>query len=127
ILFVSEVIGAAQIAVADERSTDPSPHELARLVNDAYVGGMLANKAGVTHFHVGPGRKRLALLRAILDDYDAKPESLYPSHVERSPALMKEAIELARRGATVDVDTVERDLPKWVRRYREGGGPPHRL
>lgn len=53
IMFIEEVIGAGEIAIADERSTAPVPHELARLVKDAYVGGMLSRKAGVTHFHTG--------------------------------------------------------------------------
>src|SRR5215210_4566621 len=53
IMFIEEVIGAGEIAISDERSTDPMPQELARLVNDAYVGGLLSEKAGVTHFHVG--------------------------------------------------------------------------
>src|SRR5829696_8222158 len=53
ILFIEEVIGAGEIAIADERSTEPDFHELAHLVHDAYVGGMLSRKSGRTHFHVG--------------------------------------------------------------------------
>src|ERR671928_51597 len=36
ILFIAEVLGAGEVAIADERSTDPRPEELARLVNDAH-------------------------------------------------------------------------------------------
>jgi beta-aspartyl-dipeptidase (metallo-type) len=127
LLFVEEVIGAGEIAISDERSLDPSLHELARLASDAFIGGHLARKAGLTHFHVGPGARRLALLRRLVDDFDVKPEWLYPTHVERSEGLMDEAIALARRGAAVDVDVVEKDLPKWFRYYREHGGPAGRL
>lgn len=127
VMFIEEVLGAGEIAIADERSTEPDAHELAKLVSDAFIGGHLANKCGLTHFHVGPGRKRLALLRRLLDEFEVKPEWLYPTHVERSEELMDEAIDLARRGATVDVDVVEKDLPKWVRYYRENGGPADRL
>ena len=127
VMLVEEVIGAGEVAVADERSTEPNPEELARLASDTFIGGHLARKAGVTHFHVGPGPRRLSLLRRVIDEYDVKPEWLYPTHVERSEGLMDEAIDLARRGATVDVDVVERDLPKWLRYYREHGGPPDRL
>ena len=67
-LLVSEVIGAGEIAISDARSTEPSNAELARLVRDAYVGGILSGKSGVTHFHVGSGGKRLAPLRALLDE-----------------------------------------------------------
>ena len=37
---------------------------------------------------------------------------------------MDEAIELTRRGVTVDIDTVELDLAKWLRYFREHGGNP---
>ncbi len=40
---------------------------------------------------------------------------------------MAEAIDLTRRGSAVDVDTVEHDLPKWLRFYWEHGGDPARL
>jgi beta-aspartyl-dipeptidase (metallo-type) len=126
-LFILEVIGAGEIAIADERSTEPSVAELARLVRDAYVGGLLSGKSGVTHFHVGSGRERLRQLRALLDDYDIAPESLYPTHVERNEELMQEAVDLSRRGVTVDVDTVEHDLSRWVSFFLQRGGDPSRL
>lgn len=126
-LYVQEVIGAGEVAIADRRSTEPSIAELARLVRDAYVGGLLSGKAGVTHFHVGEGKERLAILRTLLDDYEIAPDSLYPTHVERNEGLMQEAVELSLRGVTVDVDTVEHDLARWVAFYRERGGDPTRL
>ena len=127
ILFVAEVIGAGEIAIADERSQDAAPRELAKVVSDAFIGGRLSKKAGLTHFHVGPAGRRLAPLRKLLDEFDVKPEWLYPTHVGRSEALMDEAIDLARRGATVDLDVTEKDLPKWLRYYRDRGGPADRL
>src|SRR3982751_2379700 len=52
-LMVAEVIGAGEVAIADARSTAPTLDELDRLVRDAYVGGLLSRKCGITHFHVG--------------------------------------------------------------------------
>jgi beta-aspartyl-dipeptidase (metallo-type) len=126
-LLVNEVIGAGEIAVADRRSTAPRLDELARIVNDAYVGGILAGKSGVTHFHVGEGPRRLADIRELLDNYDADPGWLYPTHVERSEALMREAAELTKRGVTVDLDTVEKDLAPWLRFFIDEGGDPKHL
>jgi len=88
---------------------------------------MLAKKAGLTHFHIGEGERRLAKLRQILDETDVQPEWMYVTHIERSEALMKEAIELAGRGAAVDIDTVEGDLAKWLRFYLDHGGDPDQL
>ncbi|HEY0546500.1 MAG TPA: beta-aspartyl-peptidase [Pyrinomonadaceae bacterium] len=127
ILFINEVIGAGEIALSDLRATEPEAHELARLVSEAYIGGMLSGKAGITHFHVGDGRGRLELLRRLLDEYEVEPAWLYPTHVERSAALMEEAVELTRRGVTIDIDTVEEDLAKWLGFYLDRGGDAARL
>ena len=126
-LLVNEVIGAGEIAISDARSTEPSNAELARLVRDAYVGGLLTGKAGVTHFHVGSGQRRLAPLRALLEEYEIEPVSLYPTHVERNEALMQEAVDLSQKGVTVDVDTVEEDLSHWVTFYLAQGGDASHL
>jgi beta-aspartyl-dipeptidase (metallo-type) len=127
IMFIAEVIGAGEIAVSDERSTEPDFHELAHLVHDAYVGGMLSRKAGVTHFHVGESPKRLRLLRDLIEKDDARPEWLYPTHIGRSEELMLEAIDLAKRGSFVDIDTVNEDLAKWLKFYRANGGDMKKL
>lgn len=127
LLFVPEVIGAGEIAISDERSTEPANPELARLVRDAYVGGILTGKCGVTHFHVGSGRRGLAPLRTLLDEYEIEPALLYPTHVERNEDLMSEAIQLTRRGVTVDIDTVERDMAKWIQFFLHRGGDPSRI
>jgi beta-aspartyl-dipeptidase (metallo-type) len=88
---------------------------------------MLSGRAGVTHFHVGDEPRRLADIRALLDEYHAKPEWLYPTHVERNEELMAEAVELTQRGVTVDIDTVERDLARWLKFFVELGGDCNRL
>src|SRR5918994_5397204 len=114
ILFIAEVIGCGEVAISDERSTEPDPRELARVVNDAHNGGMLSGKAGVTHFHVGESERRLQCLREITDRsrFQVKPEWLYATHVQRNEALMCEAIDLARQGVTLDIDVVDHDLIK---------------
>jgi beta-aspartyl-dipeptidase (metallo-type) len=127
IMFIEEVIGVGEIAISDRRGMEPDVVALARLMTDAYVGGMLAKKAGVTHFHVGEGERRLAKLRAAIDEHDVDPAWIYATHIERSEALMREAIELAGRGAAVDIDTVEGDLAKWLRFYFDNGGDPDQL
>jgi beta-aspartyl-dipeptidase (metallo-type) len=122
IMFIEEVIGAGEIAISDRRSTEPSTSELSRLVRDAYAGGLLSGKAGVTHFHLGDEPPGIAPLRALLDECHIDPAILYPTHLERNPRLMNEGIELTRRGVTIDLDVVERDLPQMVRQFIDGDG-----
>ncbi len=129
ILFIMEVIGVGELAIADERASDPELPELARIAHEAHVGGLLSGKAGVTHFHVGPGKRRLRCLHELLDAerLQVDPAWLYPTHVQRSEALLDEAVALVRRGATVDFDVADEDLEHWLPRYLERGGDPERL
>jgi len=127
IMFIEEVIGAGEIAISDQRSTDPTAQELARLVNDAYVGGMLSKKAGVTHFHVGETEGRLKLLRQLMTDFHTPPECIYPSHVERTRELLRDGIELAREGCYVDFDTAGEDLVEHLCFYFKNEGDPGHL
>jgi beta-aspartyl-dipeptidase (metallo-type) len=128
IMFIEEVIGAGEIAISDERSTDHDPLDLARLVIDTHNGGMLSRKSGVTHFHVGTGPQRLKPLAELLERFKViKAKWLYPTHITRSKELMIEAIELTKAGSYVDIDTVEEDLPKWLRFYTANGGDMEKL
>jgi beta-aspartyl-dipeptidase (metallo-type) len=128
LMAIQEVIGVGEIAISDHRAPQPSTEELARVVVDAHVGGMLSRKAGVTHFHVGDSPRRLKPLFDLLEEYpEIQPGCLYPSHLNRSPEQQDEGIELARRGAFVDMDSAGEEMGKWVRRYFDEGGDPGRL
>jgi beta-aspartyl-dipeptidase (metallo-type) len=127
IMFIEEVLGAGEVAISDERGMDPSARDLARVATDCHVGGMLAQKAGLLHLHVGEGDSRLRPLREVLDGFNVQPGWFYPTHVARSDKLFDEAVELAKKGMPIDIDVVEGDAPKWVRRYRDAGGPFDKL
>jgi beta-aspartyl-dipeptidase (metallo-type) len=126
-LFVDEVVGAGEVAISDERGLNQSGQELAKLVRDTHVGGLLSGKAGVTHFHVGEEETRLEPLREIIEQFQVKPEWLYPTHVQRNARLLREAIDLANAGAHVDFDVVNEDVARWLESYIENGGPLDRL
>jgi beta-aspartyl-dipeptidase (metallo-type) len=123
-MFIDEVVGAGEIAIADERATEPSIRELAKQIVDTRMGGKLSKKAGVTHFHVGPGKRRMKCLEEVLDcdRFEIEPCWLYPTHVERSEALMRDAIKLTKRGAHVDIDVQEEDLARWLTFYVDNDG-----
>jgi beta-aspartyl-dipeptidase (metallo-type) len=127
LLFVDKVIGVGEIALSDERAVQPDLRDLARLATDAMIGGRLSGKAGVTHFHLGERPDRLAPLRSLIDDYGMKPETLYPSHVHRTDELLKEAVDLSRRGSFVDMDAAQENLAQKVREFLEQGGREDRL
>jgi beta-aspartyl-dipeptidase (metallo-type) len=127
LMLIDCIIGLGELAIADVRSSQPTLEELARVVSATLVGGRGAGKAGVTHFHAGPGRSRLSLLHGLLDEHELVPESLYVTHANRTEELMDDAIALARRGSFVDMDTVDGGLGRWIRYYLEHGGAPERL
>src|SRR3954452_806319 len=127
IMFIEEVLGAGEIAISDVRSTDPTAQELARLVNDTYVGGLLSKKAGVTHFHVGETETRLKLLHQLIDDFHTPPHRIYASHVERNKKLMRDAIALTRSGCFVDLDTAGEDVSEYICFYFDNDGDPEQL
>ena len=105
IMLIPEVLGVGELAISDHRSSAPTHDELARLVSEARVAGLLAGKSGVRFFHVGDGRGALAPLRALRDGTDIPLRQLYPTHCNRNPWLFAEAIDWGRAGGWVDLTT----------------------
>jgi beta-aspartyl-dipeptidase (metallo-type) len=109
--WIPEVIGVGEIAISDHRSSQPSDHEIARLVAETRVGAMLAGKRGICHFHVGDGTRGLEPLRRLLRETEIPADQVIPTHVNRRHALLQEAAEFALEfGATVDVTAFD-DCP----------------
>jgi beta-aspartyl-dipeptidase (metallo-type) len=123
LVFIDLAIGLGEVAIADFRSSEPSLHELARLVSEAIIGGLLSGKAGVTHFHTGDGDGRLAVVMRLIDELGIPPRFLYPAHANRSQVVLSQAVELAERGSYVDMDTVDGEFEKWLRAYIDLDGP----
>ena len=105
IMLIPEVLGVGELAISDHRSSAPTRDELARLVSEARVAGLLAGKSGVSFFHVGDGRGALAPLRALRDGTDIPLRQLYPTHCNRNPWLFAEAIDWGRAGGWIDLTT----------------------
>lgn len=126
-MFIDEVVGAGEVAISDERGLTQSAQELAKLVRDTHVGGLLTGKAGRTHFHVGEEPTRLQPLRDIVEEHGVQCDWLYPTHVHRSVELMTEAIAMARGGAFVDMDVVEENIAPWLDFYIGNAGPLEKL
>lgn len=127
IIFIDEIIGVGETAIADHRAPEPTPDALARVVVDAYVGGLMTHKAGVTRIHVGEGQRRLKTLREMCEHHEIIYESLYITHLERSKQLVQEGIEIAKKGSYVDFDIQENDLEIGLKNFYECNGPLDRL
>lgn len=132
--FVDPVIGVGELALSDHRSSQPTLGELLRVAADVHVGGMLANKAGVLHLHMGDGPRGLDLVRRALDDSELPPRVFHPTHVNRNKRLFAEAQALVARGCSVDVTAFPEDDPgdgltaaDAIAAWLTAGLPPERL
>jgi beta-aspartyl-dipeptidase (metallo-type) len=127
VVIIDKIIGTGEIAISDKRYVQPQAHELAKVVTQTSLGGKMGGKAGVTHFHVGDSDTRLSLLFELLDEYNVEAEFLYPTHITRTKKLMGDAIKLAKKGAFVDMDTVEENIAECFEYYRDNGGALDKL
>ncbi|WP_169251823.1 beta-aspartyl-peptidase [Brevibacterium sp. 'Marine'] len=126
IVLIDKVIGAGEIAISERRSFQPTIEELADVVSQCHVGGLLSGKAGVTHFHTGSHPTRLSPLHRLLDDYPIAPPAVYATHITRDVELIAEAVGLAAKGAYVDM-TAGTSTVESVKAFAEFGGSLDRL
>jgi beta-aspartyl-dipeptidase (metallo-type) len=134
LVFVDPILGVGEVAISDHRSSQPTFEELVRLAADCHVGGMMSGKAGVLHLHLGDGPRGLELVRRALAETELPARVFHPTHVNRRSALFEEALEVSRRGVTVDVTAFPvadgedaLSAPDAIVKYLESGAPRDRL
>ena len=132
IVYVDPIIGIGELALSDHRSSQPTLDEFLRVASDAYVAGMIANKAGVVHCHMGSGERGFKLLHEALDIAEIPPRVYHPTHINRERWLFEEAKSLAERGVTCDVTAFPDDgetmlAAEAIMRWRKEGGAMERL
>jgi beta-aspartyl-dipeptidase (metallo-type) len=124
LVFIDKVLGAGEIAISDHRSSNPDARKLTALASQVHLAGLLSGKAGVVHLHVGDGKGGLSVLRQVLRDSDLPAEMFVPTHVNRNPALFREAVAYCRDGGRIDLTAGEKaglTVPDAVRRLLEAG------
>ncbi|QKS69769.1 beta-aspartyl-peptidase [Paenalkalicoccus suaedae] len=104
-MFVQEIIGAGEIAIADHRSSQPTVQELAKLASEARIGGMLSGKGGTVTIHIGDGKDELDLLEEVIETTVLPISQFWPTHINRNPSLVERGIAFAKRGGVVDLTT----------------------
>jgi beta-aspartyl-dipeptidase (metallo-type) len=136
LVFIDKVIGVGEIAISDTRSSHPSEQQLAELASEARVGGLLAGKAGVLHIHVGDDEAGLRQLFDLVEKSEIPWSVFVPTHVNRNPRLLEDAVRYARQGGFVDVtsgirpdahDTLSIKPSKAIRRLLDEGVDPWRI
>ena len=105
IMLVDEVIGVGEIALSDNRSSQPRVDQFINLVAESRVGGLLANKSGIVNVHLGGGARRLNYLFEILDESEIPATQLLPTHMCRTSELLEAGIEWTKRGGYIDLTT----------------------
>ena len=103
LILIDKVIGAGEIALSDHRSSQPTFAEIARLAAECRVGGMLGGKAGVLHLHLGDGPRKLEMLFRLIKETEIPPTQVIPTHVNRNPELLEEAIKFTLQGGYIDL------------------------
>jgi beta-aspartyl-dipeptidase (metallo-type) len=129
LIVIDKVVGAGEIAVSDHRSSHPTFDEVARLVAECRVGGMLGGKAGVLHLHLGDGRRGLELLFRLIRETEIPVSQLVPTHISRNPGLLEEGLEWVAVGGSVDITVGPEPVPPdpevsledCIARFREKG------
>lgn len=115
LVLVDKVIGTGEVAISDHRSAQPTLEDFIKLAAESRVGGLLGNKAGLVHVHVGEGKKGLSLLFEAIHNSDIPVTQLVPTHVNRLAGLFQEAVAFLKMGGNIDLTvgiTPEHDSPQ---------------
>ncbi|MBX5435656.1 MAG: beta-aspartyl-peptidase [Alicyclobacillaceae bacterium] len=103
IVLIDKVIGIGEIAISDTRSSHPTVQDIAGLASEARLGGLLAGKAGVLHLHVGDDDSGLSILFEVLAKTELPKSVFTPTHLNRNPGLLLDAIRYGLEGGFVDI------------------------
>lgn len=109
LMLIDKVIGG-KVAMSDHRSSQPTTEDYAKLVAETRMGGMMSGKAGVLHIHIGLGKRMLDPIFEILENTEVPASNFTPTHLNRNPELLAQAIKLAKMGSCIDF-TARMNMP----------------
>lgn len=105
LMLIDEIIGVGEIALSDNRSSQPSFDSFVNLVAQTRVGGLLSSKAGIVNVHLGEGMRRLNYLFDLIDKTEIPSTQLLPTHINRNGDLFDIGLEYVRKGGLIDLTT----------------------
>ena len=103
IVYLEPVLGIGEFAISDHRSSQPTYQEVVRLASETHVAGMMTGKAGVIHFHLGDGERRLEMINRAISETEIPARVFHPAHVNRNKELFAESCELLSKGGYIDI------------------------
>ena len=109
--LLPSILGAGEIAISDHRSSQPTFDELARLAAECRVGGLLGDKPGILHLHLGDGERRLDPVFRVVRETEIPVTQIIPTHCNRNPELLDEAFRFAAEGGRIDLTASIGDDP----------------
>ncbi|MDD7795955.1 beta-aspartyl-peptidase [Clostridium sp. 'White wine YQ'] len=136
IMLLHKVIGVGEIALSDNRSSQPTYEEFLNVVAEARVGGLLSGKAGIVNVHLGDGARMMEYLFRLVEGSEIPATQLLPTHVNRNEKLFLKAIEYASKGGYVDLTTAsdpnfledtEVKASSGLKRMLESGVPENKI
>ncbi|HWI54154.1 MAG TPA: beta-aspartyl-peptidase [Desulfobacteria bacterium] len=120
LVLIDKVLGIGEIAISDHRSAQPTLEQMIKIAAEARIGGMIGNKPGIVHVHVGEGKNGMSLISDSISRSDIPISQFVPTHVNRLSGLFDEAMSFARNGGAIDLTSgfyPENDSPKSLEVY----------
>jgi beta-aspartyl-dipeptidase (metallo-type) len=103
LVLIDKVVGSGEIAISDHRSSQPSIEDLKKLAAETRLGGILSNKCGIVHLHLGDGKTGLNPLIEIVNTTEVPIKQFMPSHINRISHLVEHSMAFIRLGGYVDL------------------------
>lgn len=105
LILIDKIIGVGELAISDNRSSQPTLAELARIAGEARRGGLLSGKAGIVNIHLGDAPGGMDPLFELVATTGIPITQFLPTHVNRNPAVFDQALRFAAQGGFVDITT----------------------
>ncbi len=98
IALIDEIIGIGEVAIADHRASNPDADELAKLGAEARIGGMLGNKAGIVHLHMGDAKDPFRIIHEAVSRSELNYSQFFPTHCNRNKEIFHDAKTYGKKG-----------------------------